>query len=83
MNREEENSSLLPREEEDERIPLNSTKGELAALKANLAPVETKLNYWTDLVQQIAGKCSSSRREKMANPMVLGNGEGSNSRRTH
>ena len=56
LNQEEENSFLLPGEEASEGSPGNSTKGELAALNAKLAAVETKLNYWTDLVEDIAGK---------------------------
>ena len=74
LNQEEENSPLLPGEEASEGSPCNSTKGELAALKAKLAAMERKLNYWTDLVQEIAGKCSSSRRENMANPRARGGG---------
>ena len=60
LNQEEENSSLLPGEEEDERTPLKSTKGakladaeaELATLKDKLAAAEAKLEKWSDAVEK-------------------------------
>ena len=51
-NQAEENSSLLPGEEEDERTPLNSTKGELAVLKEKLTAAEAKLEKWSDAVEK-------------------------------
>ena len=51
-NQAEENSSLLPGEEEDERTPLNSTKGELAVLKEKLSAAEAMLEKWSDAVEK-------------------------------